>query len=185
MSKEEAREFEEGLAEITVACGFPLSWLDNPRVIQFFDQWFPGAKLPSRKVVTGRIIPTLVKKSREQVIASIKGQSMTLQGDGWTGINQRHVVAFMVGMNGKVYTVDVVDSTIERRTAEQFLGLLEAAYEKASKEMLVKVIGVVTNASGESAKARHDFARKHPEIIVLDCYAHQVCCTDPFGTKSY
>lgn len=36
------------------------------------------------------------------------------------------------------------------------------------------VVAVVTDASGESLKARKMFSRKHPQIIVLDCYSHQV-----------
>ena len=35
-------------------------------------------------------------------------------------------------------------------------------------------MGLVTDASGESRKARRLFARKYPFLIVLDCYSHQV-----------
>jgi hypothetical protein len=52
--------------------------------------------------------------------------------------------------------------------------LLEDAVTKVEAEWGVKVIAIVTDASGESAKARREYAKLHPEIIVLDCYAHQV-----------
>jgi hypothetical protein len=35
-------------------------------------------------------------------------------------------------------------------------------------------VALVTDASGEARKARRLFAAKHPSIIVLDCYSHQV-----------
>lgn len=37
------------------------------------------------------------------------------------------------------------------------------------------VVALVTDASGEACKARRLFAAKYPNIIVLDCYSHQVC----------
>ena len=36
------------------------------------------------------------------------------------------------------------------------------------------VVGVVTDASGECRKARRLLALKHPDIVFLDCYTHQV-----------
>lgn len=41
------------------------------------------------------------------------------------------------------------------------------------------VVALVTDASGEARKARRLFAAKHPSIIVLDCYSHQVRSLDP------
>jgi hypothetical protein len=71
--------------------------------------------------------------------------------------------------------VNVVDTTTEKKAAVDFLKLLEDAVAKVEAEWGVKVIAIVTDASGESEKARRDYAELHPEIIVLDCYAHQVC----------
>jgi len=36
------------------------------------------------------------------------------------------------------------------------------------------VIGVITDASGECQKAHCLLALEHPDIVFLDCYAHQV-----------
>lgn len=51
---------------------------------------------------------------------------------------------------------------------------MEDAVTKVEAEWGVKVIAIVTDASGESAKARSEYAKLHPEVIVLDCYTHQV-----------
>ncbi|TFK24427.1 hypothetical protein FA15DRAFT_592446 [Coprinopsis marcescibilis] len=142
------------------------------------DCFLPQAKTPSQKVLSGRIIPNLVQKAWGRVRNVIRGRSVTLQADGWTGINHRHVIAFMVGVDGKVYTVNVIDATNERKTADQFLEQLDAAYHKAETDMGVMVICVTTDASGEAAKARRLFKLRYPHIIVLDCYAHQVSCSD-------
>jgi len=36
------------------------------------------------------------------------------------------------------------------------------------------VIAIVTDASGECRKARRLLGLKYPNIVVLDCYGHQV-----------
>ncbi|TFK17852.1 hypothetical protein FA15DRAFT_604314 [Coprinopsis marcescibilis] len=174
-TKDDQRDFENKLGELTVSAGLPLSWVDNPQFLEFMDRFIPSAKPPSRKTLTTRIIPGLVKSSQKEVKTALTNQMVTLQADGWTGINHRHIVAFMVGSKGKIYTVDIVDVTTERKTADHFLADLEAAYHKAQNEMKVSVICVVTDASGEAAKARRLFKLKYPHVIVLDCYAHQVC----------
>ncbi|RXW11735.1 hypothetical protein EST38_g14120 [Candolleomyces aberdarensis] len=79
----------------------------------------------------------------------------------------------MIMANGKAHTVDVVDINTEKKTAVDFLKLLENAVAKVEAEWGVKVIAIVTDASRESAKARREYAKLHPEVIVLDCYAHQ------------
>jgi len=37
-----------------------------------------------------------------------------------------------------------------------------------------RTLGLVTDAAGDAHKACHLFARKHPSVIVIDCYVHQV-----------
>ena len=66
------------------------------------------------------------------------------------------------------------DASKERKTAENLLKLLEEVVEEVEKEWGAQVVAVVTDASGESRKARRLFSRKYPHIMVLDCYAHQV-----------
>lgn len=64
--------------------------------------------------------------------------------------------------------------TLERKTASNFLSLLERVYHNVEKEWNVVISAVVTDASGETRKARREFVAKYPSVVVLDCYAHQV-----------
>lgn len=66
------------------------------------------------------------------------------------------------------------DVSIERKTAEKFLQQLQDAYEEVEQKWKAMVIAVVTDASGECRKARREFLRDHPWVVVIDCYAHQV-----------
>ena len=51
---------------------------------------------------------------------------------------------------------------------------LENAIDTVWLNYNAHVVGVVTDASGECRKARCLLALKHPDIVFLDCYAHQV-----------
>ncbi|KAJ3824934.1 ribonuclease H-like domain-containing protein [Lentinula raphanica] len=74
----------------------------------------------------------------------------------------------------KIYTVAVFDTSKDRKTAEEFLKLIEKAYNKVKDEWKAVPIGFVSDASGESRKGRCMLAAKHPELVVMDCYAHQI-----------
>ncbi|EIW73832.1 hypothetical protein CONPUDRAFT_21809, partial [Coniophora puteana RWD-64-598 SS2] len=103
-----------------------------------------------------------------------QGHEATLQADGWTGLNSHHLIAFMVTVNNQVHTVQVDDVSAERKTADNLLDRLQKVIDTLNNEWKSPVIAVVTDASGESRKARRLLGERHPELMVLDCYAHQL-----------
>lgn len=73
-------------------------------------------------------------------------------------------------------THSVHDSTKDRKTAENLLIELEKVYNSLQDQTTWNTVvgGLVTDASGEARKARRLFSAKYPQVIVLDCYSHQV-----------
>lgn len=96
------KEFENHIARITVSANLPLSWVDNPEFVTFMDKYIPAAASPSRKVLTKRIIPKLVDELQTAAKKETRGKNATVQADGWTGGNHRHLVAFMITAEKKV-----------------------------------------------------------------------------------
>jgi hypothetical protein len=78
--------------------------------------------------------------------------------------------------------VKVADTSEECKTAEKHIEHLEAAMKKVEEKWGAKVVAIVTDASGECRKARWILGQKHPWLVVLDCYSHQVQL--PFGVHS-
>jgi hypothetical protein len=64
---------------------------------------------------------------------------------------------------------------MERKTAENLVKLLEEVIATVETDWGAFVVAVVTDASGESRKARRTLGQKYSSLVVLDCYAHQVC----------
>lgn len=101
-TNEKQEGFEMRLARATASAGIPLAWVDNPDVEDLIEFLQPAAKIPSRKVLTKRIIPRVVNEFRQRAKAEAKGHNATLESDGWTGVNHHHFVSFMISVNGKV-----------------------------------------------------------------------------------
>ena len=96
------RKFEERIARLTVSAGLPLSWVDNPEWIDFINDFLPFARSPSRKVLTNRLIPAAAKNHQDMAKVAAKNRNITLQADGWTGINFHHLLAFMITFDKQV-----------------------------------------------------------------------------------
>ena len=190
-SPESQDEFKNQIAQLTAAAGLPLSWVDNPEWIDFVHQFLPWATSPSWKVLSARLIPRTVENYRKAARESLKGQNATVQADGWTAVNFHHLLAFMITINKKVkftcccladsyelppqiYTVNVHDASGECKTAENLKLHLEKAIKMVQNAYMAHVVGVVTDASGECWKARRLLSLEYPDIVFLDCYAHQV-----------
>ena len=184
--------FESRIARITAAANFPLAWIENPEVLAFFDEFIPGAKVPTRKVLTNRIIPAEVDKLRRQAMKNVSGSEVTIQCDGWTALNTHHYIAFMMTTSTRqeslvidlfppfahvilqVYTIQVHDASSEGKTAENLLALILMVKNTVEKDWGVTVVAVTSDASGESSKARRLTVKSHRELVVPDCYGHQV-----------
>ena len=169
------RLFEEKLSRVTAACGFLLSWVDNPEWIAFCDEFIPAARLPSHNTLSRRIIPNVAADFQAYACTDSKGHYGTLQDDGWTGVNSHHLLVSMVAVNGKVHPIQVDNVSGDRKTAENIIQHLEQAMEELTTKWEIALVAIVTDASGEYHKAKKILQLKYPSLIILDCYVHQVC----------
>ncbi len=73
-----------------------MAWVENPEWLALLDEFMPFATSPTRKVLANRIIPAEVQKICLASMKKTEGCEVTLQCDGWTGINSHHYIAFMM-----------------------------------------------------------------------------------------
>jgi hypothetical protein len=88
--------FASRVARLTAACGFPFQWVNNPEWIAFCNEFIPNASHIDRRSLANKYIPAKAKKFRDAAISRSKGLEVTIQCDGWSGINFHHYLAFMV-----------------------------------------------------------------------------------------
>jgi hypothetical protein len=59
LSKEDMGKFYILLLQLTVSCGWALSWVNKPEAKQLFDFLNPFLKLPDRRLLGGKILNKL------------------------------------------------------------------------------------------------------------------------------
>lgn len=96
--------FNTRLGRLTASAGLPISWIENPEFLLFCQEFVhPSAVVPSRKVMTNRILPNINREFRKKAQAVIRpGSKATVQADGWTAVNDHHLNAFMMTVDQKV-----------------------------------------------------------------------------------
>ena len=104
-SKDQQKLFESSLAWLTASAGFSFNWVNNPEFVRFCQQFLPHAELPSRKVLSNRILPTMLRDIRAGIREKVNGQLATVQCGGWTGPNSHHLIAYMVTVGKKVCSI--------------------------------------------------------------------------------
>ncbi|CDO69496.1 hypothetical protein BN946_scf184785.g1 [Trametes cinnabarina] len=166
------------------------SIVENPIWIEFVEEFISGHSAPnptpSRKVLTTRIIPGTVKQYRSIAQLACKGKLVTIQCDGFTAANRRHLVSFMVTCERKVYTVRTFDTSTEPKTAENLVKMIYQVMRMLEDEWEVIPIAITTDCSGESRAARARILGERSSLVTPDCYAHQVerVVIDYFGVKT-
>lgn len=94
------QRFESGLMRITASAGLPLGWQENPEFFAFIEEFVSQeATIPSRRVMTQRVLPQTLKQCRDDAILRIHKlgtTDATLQFDEWAGINKQHLDAFVI-----------------------------------------------------------------------------------------
>lgn len=73
-----------------------------------------------------------------------------------------------------MFPLKVYETTTDRKTADNLLEQMEEQLEVIRIEYKGRTSAVTSDASGESLKARRMLAEKYPELVVPDCFAHQV-----------
>ncbi|EGO04877.1 hypothetical protein SERLA73DRAFT_149218 [Serpula lacrymans var. lacrymans S7.3] len=174
-SIEMQQEFGRCLAHLTASAGLPFQWVEDPEWIQFCQRFLPNAQPISHKVLSNQLIPAEAKHYCEMAKKSLGGQLGTGQCDGWTSINSHHIIVFMVtSASHEVHTVKVYDVSSEQKSANNLYTLIKKIQEILKVSWHVILIAFTSDASGDSHKARKILCQDRPEIIVLDCYAHQI-----------
>jgi hypothetical protein len=89
-------DFSDDLLKLFVSCGFSWNSASNPQMGLFVEKWIPGAKLPDRRALSGRILDREVARVEARTREQIKGKIATGQCDGWKNVAKTSVVTSMI-----------------------------------------------------------------------------------------
>lgn len=167
---------EDALARLTVSANLPLRWVENPELQALFTEFLPSARLISRKQLVSTIIPRVLKRKRAEAQETVQGQESTVQGDGWSAADKHHYQGFFLAVRGRDFPARLVDTSAERKTAQELLKHVRAILDHVESEAAwrSRVAAFVSDNGGESKAVRRLIRLERQSLIVLPCYAHQI-----------
>ncbi|EUC55524.1 hAT family dimerization protein [Rhizoctonia solani AG-3 Rhs1AP] len=166
--------FQADILRLFVANNFALRAVASVETGLFFDKYFPGAPLPTRQALSGRILKMAVQKSEEHMVEAVHGKMATGLSDGWKDKRKRALLAYMANVDAIAYTVGVEDISALPKTAENHLKIVKQAIKRCEDELGMKIVGWVSDAGGDSRGMRIRLGKERPELLLFDCWAHQI-----------
>ncbi|THU88732.1 hypothetical protein K435DRAFT_555492, partial [Dendrothele bispora CBS 962.96] len=147
--------------------------VENPFWQYFFSKWVPGSVLPSRGVLSGRILDEEVEKAEAKTRLNTANRYGTGQCDGWKNVAKNSLITAMINVEYRPYLLGVTDVSSLPKTAKTLLEIVEHEMKTICQAFGVILVTWCTDCGGDAAKMRRLLVRKYPWIVVLDCWAHQ------------
>ena len=115
------------------------------------------------------------KKCKNRTETLLKNEQVTLSWDGWSNIRKEPVVCVATTTsNSDAYFIDSVNTGSESHTAENLKVVAEQALNKGINEYEFKIVGLVTDNTGNVSKLRRTLAcgESFEDVQMLGCGAH-------------
>ena len=156
LSSTDKTKFHLHLLQVTISCRFPLSWLNNPEVVELFKFLNPQIKLPDRKTLSNEILDNAVKefdiKMLERLVLDRTG--ITLSFDGWTNVHEQELIGtVLTSSDGQPYIWKATDISSERVTNIEVRAKVEEMMTKLD-ELKIPLLAVVTDSAPAYNAAR-------------------------------
>ena len=94
--------FENQLLKAFVSSGTAFNKIDDPEIQKLFKDFMPSATLPTRQRLEKDILRRVVVQVEGEITESVRGKLATISCDGWQDVSKKHLVAFMITVDGKV-----------------------------------------------------------------------------------
>lgn len=95
-------EFRAELLRLLLVCNVAYWAVEHPYFLYFFTKYVPEAQIPSRKVLSGRILEEESDKVLDNIRSSVNGKFGTGETDGWKNIAKASLLGFTVNVEGTV-----------------------------------------------------------------------------------
>lgn len=143
--------------DVTVSCGFAFRWIEDPAVKKLFYWLNPMIILPSRKVLSGRILKDATKEISTKLLDNAKDDSfgVTLAFDGWKNVARQHLFGIvLITSTGEMVIWKAIECGGNRGTADEIIRITQQLFEELDQEE-IKINGLVTDSASENTSARY------------------------------
>ncbi|KAI0771477.1 ribonuclease H-like domain-containing protein [Trametes elegans] len=147
---------------------------EHPFFRKFFKRWLPEAFIPSRKVLSGRILDEEAQRVTREMQRNVIGRYATGQCDGWKNITRDSLVVSTINVEYTPWLLNVFNISAAAKTAQNLLEIVVAEIKYCMEYLSTVVVGYCTDAGGDTKAMRELLRQQFPWIITVDCWAHQM-----------
>ena len=160
------KELDESLARAIYASGTPLTIVEHPFWISFFNKMRPAYKVPSRYVMSHTLLDREDGRISDFVSMKIaQAECVAIISDGWTNVNNTPIVNFIISTPEPVFLKSVTTGE-NRHTGEYIAQLLMEVIEEIGAS---KVMAVVTD-NAANMKAAWGIITENDQYKRIHCY---------------
>jgi len=149
LSSSDKKKFHLHLLQVTISCGFSLTWVNNPEVIELFKFLNPHIKLPDRKTLSTEILSDVVKDFDTMMLEKLVLDriGITLSFDGWTNVREQELMgSILMSSDGQPYVWKATDISNERATTLEVINKIEEMILKIN-ELHIPLLAIVTDSA--------------------------------------
>ena len=135
------KELDESLARAIYASGTPLTIVEHPFWISFFNKMRPAYKVPSRYVMSHTLLDREDGRISDFVSMKIaQAECVAIISDGWTNVNNTPIVNFIISTPEPVF-LKIVTTGENRHTGEYIAQLLMEVIEEIGASKVIHCYG--------------------------------------------
>ncbi|RHZ86047.1 hypothetical protein Glove_55g22 [Diversispora epigaea] len=143
------KKFNLLILRVTISCGFALSWINNPEVIELFKFLNPLIKLPDRKTLSDKILHEAVTDLNNTMIEKLELDriGITLSFDGWINVREQELMGTIImSSDGQPYVWKVMDISGECHKTDDVIAKTEEMITDI-RELNLTILAVVTDSA--------------------------------------
>lgn len=166
---------DAALARAFYANGIPFSIIENKyfkEAIAAVAKAGPGYKPPGRQAISEALLANEVANvscKLDSFKAQLSTTGGTLVSDGWTNVQNRAIINFLLVTGDGAMFVDGVDTSGQIKDADFIATELAKRIDSIGSDNIVQV---VTDSAGNCVAARNKLAVKYTSIAFSPCTAH-------------
>ncbi|CAG8838938.1 39354_t:CDS:2, partial [Gigaspora margarita] len=162
---------DEAITLAFIMCGIPFRVINNPFFVSALNLLNPGYSVPSREVLSGRLLDTEVAKVIHKVDKILEHASNLAIGlDGWTAPNGLSIWNFVIMTPSRQeYLYELANYSDQSHTGEFLANQIELIINRIGKD---KISAIISDNGSNVASARRIICSKYRNILNIRCIAH-------------
>ncbi|KAJ6598636.1 ribonuclease H-like domain-containing protein [Mycena sp. CBHHK59/15] len=171
--KDNQNAFESDILKFWTALNASFNSIEHPFVRHFFEKWVPGADIPGRDALSGRILDAEVLSIEASRKSEMKDELATGSVDGWS---TKHDAVQQISCNvkGKEIPIQLHITTKERKTSANLLTHVMVDITYLTVVLGIILVAFCCDSGGDSRGLRPLLLNLMPWILTIPCWAHQI-----------